>query len=66
MTDQHQKFQAMLVELGLTYRSLGDMLGISYNSVKSMCAPGDQSPKKLPKWAVSMLIVWDRMKGEDG
>ena len=53
MTEQHKEFQALLQEMGLNYRSLADLLGMQYKSVKNQCRPG----VPLPRWAVAMLIT---------
>lgn len=55
MTD-HQKFKALLDELGLSYRQLAEEIGMKYTSVTNQLAPA----KELPKWAKSMLVVWER------
>jgi hypothetical protein len=54
---EHEKFKALLDLVGLTYHSLADALGFQYNSVKNQLAPA----KDLPKWAVSMLVVYDKL-----
>lgn len=56
MTD-HEKFKALLDRLGISYRSLAELIGMSYESVKNQCAPA----KELPKWAKSMLIVLEKL-----
>ncbi|HAH35131.1 MAG TPA: hypothetical protein DCL81_00815 [Algoriphagus sp.] len=63
MTD-HEKFKALLDSVGLTYASLAEKMGFTYNSIKSMLAPA----KELPKWAKSMLILserWEKIKEKD-
>jgi hypothetical protein len=57
MTD-HEKFKAMLDLVGLTYASLAEAIGMKYHSVKNQLAPA----KSLPKWAVSMLLVYDKLQ----
>lgn len=52
----HQKFKALLDELGLSYRELAEEIGMKYTSVTNQLAPA----KELPKWAKTMLVVWDR------
>ena len=52
MTD-HEKFKALIDSVGLTYASLAEKMGFTYDSTKSMLAPS----KELPKWAKSMLII---------
>lgn len=56
MTD-HQKFKALLNELGLSRRDLAQKLGIKYTSLTNQLAPA----KELPKWAKSMLITYERL-----
>jgi transcriptional regulator with XRE-family HTH domain len=58
MTD-HEKFKALLEKLGLSYRDLAELLRMKYDSVKNQLAPA----KNLPKWAVSMLITFERLQG---
>jgi hypothetical protein len=60
MTD-HEKFKALLNLVGLNYISLAKAIGMKYNSVKNQLAPS----KELPKWAKSMLIVYDKLKNND-
>lgn len=63
MTD-HEKFKDLLDKVGLSYTSLAEKMGFTYNSTKSMLAPG----KELPKWAKSMLILserWKKIKEKD-
>lgn len=57
MTD-HEKFKALLQELGLSYQDLSELMGFTYDSTKSLLAPA----KELPKWAKSMLIVYKILK----
>lgn len=57
MTD-HEKFKALLDSVGLTYKDLAIEMGLTYDSLKSMVAPG----KKLPKWAKSMLLISEKLK----
>jgi hypothetical protein len=52
---EKRKFDIMLKDLGMNYRQLAEILGLEYTSVVNQCAPA----KKLPKWAISMLHVWE-------
>lgn len=56
MTD-HEKFKALLDELGLSYKELAEAIGMKYDSVKNQLAPS----KPLPKWALTMLITKERL-----
>lgn len=40
------------------YTQLAKILNMSRDSVKNQCAPS----KELPRWAVSMLYVWNGRK----
>ena len=52
MTD-HQKFEALLKDIGLSRKKLAKEIGMSYTSVTNQLAPA----KKLPRWAKAMLYV---------
>jgi hypothetical protein len=54
---EHEKFKALLDEVGLSYRELAFLLGMEYTSVTNQLAPA----KELPRWAKSMLIVSERL-----
>jgi hypothetical protein len=56
MTGQHEKFETLMNELGFSRQDLADLLGMKYSSVTNQLAPA----KKLPKWAISMLIVYEK------
>lgn len=56
--NNHQQFQALLNELGLSRRELAKELGLTYESVRNQLAPA----KTLPKWAKAMLLVKERKK----
>ena len=63
MTD-HQKFEALLDEIGLSRIELAKELDMSYTSVTNQLAPA----KKLPRWAIAMLCVherWEKRKEKD-
>lgn len=60
MTD-HQKFEALLNELGLSRRELAQELDIKYTSITNQLAPA----KDLPKWAKSMLLVQERRERKE-
>jgi len=57
--NDHEKFKSLMSELGiLSYHELAELVGLKYQSVKSLMAPS----KPMPTWARSMLIVYNRMK----
>ena len=60
MTD-HEKFKALLDKVGLSYRELAFLLDMEYTSVTNQLAPA----KELPRWAKSMLVLAERIKGEE-
>jgi len=55
--NERQQFIALLDKAGLSYKEFAEKMGLQYNSMKSMLAPGDSSPKPLPKWAKSVLVI---------
>lgn len=55
---EHQKFRVVLKELGLNYYDLATLLGMSYNSVKTLLAPS----KELPKWAKTMIYTFEHKR----
>jgi len=48
-------FDKMLKALDLDYKKLSVILGMKYTSVTNQCAPA----KELPKWAKTMLWVYE-------
>ncbi|MCH9621038.1 MAG: hypothetical protein S4CHLAM20_04520 [Chlamydiia bacterium] len=58
--NKHEEFKIMMSSLGLSYRDLADMIDLEYSSLKSMLAPS----KDLPRWALSMLIVFNNKSVE--
>jgi len=54
----HKKFKELKKELGLTNSNIAELTGLGYNSVKSMTQPN----KELPRWAKTMIFVWEKMK----
>ena len=60
MTD-HQKFNQLLKELGMSRHDLANHIGLTKKSIYSQLAPS----KGLPKWAKSMLLVYDRIGNND-
>jgi hypothetical protein len=61
LDSDHQRFKQMIKAMGMSYKSLAADLGLEYNSLKSMLAPS----KELPKWAISMLLVYEKMNQSD-
>ena len=57
MTD-HQKFKALLDEVGLTREEFAESMDMKFTSVTNQLAPA----KELPKWAKSALIIVDKLK----
>lgn len=55
MTD-HEKFESLLNEAGISRHDLAEKLGLAYGSVQNQLAPS----KELPRWAKSVLLVWER------
>ena len=47
-------FDKMMNHYNLNYHKLAVILGMKYNSVKSLCAP----KKSLPRWAKFGVWVW--------
>jgi len=60
MTD-HQKFKALLDEVGLTREDFSELMGMKFTSMTNQLAPA----KEFPKWAKSALIIVDRIKAKD-
>jgi hypothetical protein len=63
MTD-HQKFESLLDETGITRHDLTEKLGLAYGSVQNQLAPS----KNLPKWAKSILLFherWEKIKEKE-
>lgn len=63
MTD-HEKFESLLNEVGISRHDLAEHLGLAYGSVQNQLAPS----KKLPRWAKSMLLLgerWEKIKEKD-
>lgn len=55
--NDHQKFEALLDEIGLSRVELAKELDMSYTSVTNQLAPA----KKLPRWAKAMLCVYEKL-----
>ena len=55
---KRETFKQIQKELNLSYKDIAEMLGMKYESVKNQLAPA----KKLPKWAVSMVFVYNNQK----
>lgn len=63
MTD-HQKFKALLDEIGLSREEFAELMDMKFTSVTNQLAPA----KELPKWAKSVLIFherWQKRKEKD-
>ena len=56
--NDHQKLQALMLELGLTYHKISEITGHSYESVKTMLQPN----KEIPRWVKLLLYVWETKK----
>lgn len=54
----HEDFKLMKKQLGLTNASIASEIGLTADSVKNQTAPA----KKLPAWAKSMLLVYQKLK----
>lgn len=59
--NDHQKFKALLDEVGLTREELAALMGMKYTSMTNQLAPA----KELPKWAKSVLIFYERWLESD-
>ncbi len=58
MSNQERKsYQALRKELGLDYRKLAEITGLTYESVKSLCAPA----KPTPTWLKTAVWVYEEM-----
>lgn len=60
MTD-HQKFKALLDEVGLTREEFSELMCMKFTSMTNQLAPA----KELPKWAKSALIIVEILKEKD-
>ena len=56
--DNHQKFKALLDELGLSREDFAELMDMKFTSMTNQLAPA----KDLPKWAKSVLIVHERLE----
>jgi len=54
----HADFKEMKKQLGLTNAIIASEIGLTTDSVKNQTAPA----KELPKWAKSMIFVWQKLK----
>lgn len=54
--NDHEKFESLLNEAGISRHDLAERLGLAYGSVQNQLAPS----KELPRWAKSVLLVWER------
>lgn len=54
----HEDFRAMKRDLKLTNADIGNIIGLTGDSVKNQT----QSAKSLPAWALSMIYVWKRTR----
>ena len=57
---KRETFKKIQKEFNLSYKDIAEMLGMKYESVKNQLAPS----KKLPKWAVSMVFVYDQLNSK--
>lgn len=57
MTD-HEKFESLLNEAGISRHDLAEHLGLAYGSVQNQLAPS----KDLPRWAKSIMLYEERRK----
>jgi hypothetical protein len=55
MTD-HEKFESLLNEAGISRHDLAEHLGLAYGSVQNQLAPS----KDLPRWAKSIMLYQER------
>lgn len=55
MTD-HEKFESLMNDLGISRHDLAEHLGLAYGSVQNQLAPS----KKLPRWAKSIMLYHER------
>jgi len=58
LMDNHQKFKALLDELGLSREDFAELMDMKFTSMTNQLAPA----KHLPKWAKSVLIVHERLE----
>jgi hypothetical protein len=56
---ERETFKELQKEFNLSYKNIAHLLGMKYESVKNQLAPS----KKLPKWAVSMVFTYNKLKG---
>ena len=56
--DNHQKFKALLDELGLSREDFAELMDMKFTSMTNQLAPA----KHLPKWAKSVLIFHERLE----
>ena len=54
--DNHQKFKALLDELGLSREDFAELMDMKFTSMTNQLAPA----KDLPKWAKSVIIFHER------
>ena len=54
----HEKFKALLDELGLSREDFAELMDMKFTSMTNQLAPA----KDLPKWAKSVLIVHERLE----
>jgi hypothetical protein len=52
----HEKFKALLDEVGLTRQDFAELMDMKFTSMTNQLAPA----KHLPKWAKSVLIFYER------
>ena len=56
--DNHQKFKALLDELGLSREDFAELMDMKFTSMTNQLAPA----KDLPKWAKSVIIFHERLE----
>jgi hypothetical protein len=53
---EHEKFESLLNDAGISRHDLAEHLGLAYGSVQNQLAPS----KDLPRWAKSIMLYQER------
>ncbi len=60
MEDWHERYKAMKSALGLTNADIGEIIGNSADSVKTVTQPN----KELPRWLKLAIVIYERMSAK--
>lgn len=63
---EHEKFNELMILLGLSKKELAKRLSMGYKSVLNQTEPGKTSPKKLARWAKAMMLTKDILEDKKG